>query len=273
MKQPAEPGAVYSYSQIRCYATCPLRYRYQYLDGWREQPKRAALWFGRAFEQALGAYFSGGDAGKRWAAAWGEYRHEKLEYTAGDSWQSMLQQGQALLACFMRDHRVQVADPSHLQLRLERAVEGARFVAYLDAIGRLDGARAVLDWKTTSQRYPEAPDGLLALDPQLICYAWMSGIRRVGLVVFLRKRLPEIQYLTAEVSRRQIEDWQRLVTETVGRIEAGVFPAHSGIRFPFSPCPSCAHLGLCLNRPELVREKLVRTPQGDALDWMDELAA
>ena len=44
-----------------------------------------------------------------------------------------------------------------------------------------------VDWKTTTARYPEEPQGLLALDPQLICYSWMSGISDVALVVFVRK--------------------------------------------------------------------------------------
>jgi len=47
----------YSYTQVSQYLTCPRRYRYRYLDGWREKDTRAAMLFGRAFEQALSAYF------------------------------------------------------------------------------------------------------------------------------------------------------------------------------------------------------------------------
>ena len=47
----------YSYTQISQYLTCPRRYRHRYLDGWKEKDTRAAMLFGRAFEQALGAYF------------------------------------------------------------------------------------------------------------------------------------------------------------------------------------------------------------------------
>ena len=45
------------------------------------------------------------------------------------------------------------------------------FVAYVDAIGHLDSARCLPEWKTTASRYPEEPAGLLALDPQLVCYS------------------------------------------------------------------------------------------------------
>ena len=49
----------YSYTQISQYLTCPRRYRYRYLDGWKEKDNRAAMLFGRAFEQALGPSFEG----------------------------------------------------------------------------------------------------------------------------------------------------------------------------------------------------------------------
>jgi len=37
-------------------------------------------------------------------------------------------------------------------------------------------------WKTTTSRYPDGPEGLLSLDPQLISYSWISGISEVALV-------------------------------------------------------------------------------------------
>jgi hypothetical protein len=105
-------------------------------------------------------------------------------------------------------------------------------VAYIDALGALDGREHLIDWKTTTARYPEEPEGLLTLDPQLICYSWISGISDVALVVFVRKQLPEIQYLKASISEEQRREFGRLVETTVGHVEAGQFPTHSGIRFP-----------------------------------------
>jgi hypothetical protein len=53
---------IYSYTQISNYLGCPRRYRYRYLDGWQERDLRANMLFGRAFEQALSAYFQRQDA-------------------------------------------------------------------------------------------------------------------------------------------------------------------------------------------------------------------
>jgi hypothetical protein len=106
----------------------------------------------------------------------------------------------------------------------------------------------------------------------MICYSWMTGIERVALVVFVRKRMPEIQYIKATISDQQRQEYGRLVKETIGQIEAAQFLQHSGIRFPQNPCMSCAYLGLCLDRREMVDLRLTRQ-RGADLDWLDELAS
>src|SRR5262249_42126211 len=144
------------------------------------------------------------------------------------------------------------------------------FVAYVDAIGKLNHKPCLLEWKTTSSRYPETPDGLLALDPQLVCYSWITGISHVAQIVFVRKRLVEVQYLKTTITEDQRQEFGRLVEDTVQRIEACQFMPHSGIRFPQNPCTSCPYLGLCLGKQDLVQNHLTRRP-GDDLGWLDEL--
>src|SRR6266571_3227193 len=216
----------YSYTQIAQYLRCPRSYRYRYLDGWKEKDSRATLLFGRAFEQALGAYF-----------------------------------------------RMEISRPSrNMQIKLVRSLpNGNDFVAYIDAIGELDGNRCLLEWKTTTSRYPEEPNGLLALDPQLVCYSWMSGISDVALVAFVRKRFSEIQYLKTTITDQHREEFGRMVEATASHIEAGEFLQHSGIRFPQNGCISCPQLGLCLGNQQLVESKLVRRPGASDFDWLDQL--
>ena len=264
---------IYSYTQISQYLRCPRSYRYRYLDGWREKETRAAMVFGRCFERALGAYFSREDCAATLFKEWGAYRDTPFQYSKGDSWDRLVHQGVHLLEVFARDNRVRIRQPKkNLQIKMVRAVpEGNEFVAYLDAIGELDGTKCLIDWKTTSSRYPEQPDGLLALDPQLICYSWISGLSEVALVVFVRKQAPEIQYLRATISEEQRQEFGRLVETTIGQIEAVQFPLHSGIRFPQNNCVSCSHLGLCLNNRQLIDTRLIRKAGASDLDWLDEL--
>jgi hypothetical protein len=173
----------------------------------------------------------------------------------------------------VQDDRVRIRNPrKNLQIKTFRTLAGgSEFVAYLDAIGEVDGVQCLIDWKTTTSRYPEGPAGLLSLDPQLICYSWISGIPEVALVVFVRKHAPEIQYLRASISEEQRQEFGRLAETTISQIEAGHFSPHSGIRFPQNGCVSCSHLGLCLSNEQLVTAKLIRRAGASELDWLDEL--
>jgi len=263
----------YSYTQISQYLTCPRRYRHRYLDGWREKDTRAAMLFGRAFEQALAARFRGEDPGISLYQEWSACQKSELHFSKNDTWDRMLQQGIQLLDRFCQDDRIRIRQHRrNLQVKVVRPVSATNdFVAYVDAIGYLDGTRCLLEWKTTSSRYPEEPNGLLALDPQLVCYSWMTGIAEVAQVVFVRKRLVEVQYLRTTITDEQRQEFGQLVEDTVRRIESAQFLPHSGIRFPQNPCSSCPYVGLCLGRQDLADTALVRRPGAEELGWLDEL--
>jgi hypothetical protein len=262
----------YSYTQISQYLSCPRRYRHRYLDGWKEKDTRAAMLFGRAFERALGAVFRREDPGAVLFAEWAECQNLALHYSNGDCWDRMLRQGLMLLNRFCQDDRIRIHQPQrNLQIKFNRPVAGKNdFVAYVDAIGILDGTRCLLEWKTSSNRYPEQPEGLLSLDPQLVCYSWITGIAEVAQIVFVRKRLVEVQYLRTTITDEQRQEFGHLVDDTVRRIESAQFLPHSGIRFPQNPCSSCPYVGLCLGRQEMVDASLVRRPGADSLGWLDE---
>ena len=263
----------YSYTQIAHYLRCPRSYRHRYLDGWREKETRAAMIFGRCFEKALESYFCGDDCSAALYREWAAFRDTPFEYKKGETWDRLVHQGVHLLELFARDNRIHIPQPQeNLQLKVVRGLPNAnQFVAYIDAIGELDGLRCLMDWKTTASRYPEEPVGLLSLDPQLISYSWITGISEVALVVFVRKHHPEIQYLRTSISEEQRVEFGRLLHATIGQIEAAQFPSHSGIRFPQNGCVSCPHLGLCLGNQILIDGNLVRTSGGTDLAWLDEL--
>src|SRR5205085_6443975 len=138
-------------------------YRYRYLDGWQEKDKRAAMVFGRCFEKAVAAYFRREDSAATLFQEWSEFRDADLQYGKSDGWDRMLHQGFQLLDRFAQDDRVRIPKPrQNQQIKFTRRIsEQNDFVAYIDAIGNLNGSRHLLEWKTTSSRYPEQPDGLL----------------------------------------------------------------------------------------------------------------
>ena len=263
----------FSYTQVSQYLRCPRSYRFRYLDGWKENSSRASLCFGRSFEKAIAAFFEGEDAGAVLFKEWGAYRDVALEYSHGDDWERLLRQGIALLEQFARDNRIRIGQPKqNTQKKIVRSLaNGNEFLAYVDAIGKLDGTRRLLEWKTTSARYPEQPAGLTSLDLQLVCYSWITGISDVAIVAFVRKRVPEIQYLLASITDEQRQQFGQLVDATVGQIEAAQFLPRPGIRFPQNGCVSCAHLGLCLGNDHLAGTNLIRQPGASDLDWLDVL--
>src|SRR5438105_11797411 len=264
----------YRYTYFSQYLTCPRRYRHRCFAGLQEKDTRADMLFGRAFERALAAYFLREDAAAVLFQEWKLCHDQKLEYSHGNTWDRMLEQGIQLLNRFCQDDRVRIRQPRrNLQLKFVRPLSGQNeFVAYIDAIGQLDDRGCLLEWKTTSSRYPEEPDGLLALDPQLVCYSWITGIAEVAQVVFVRKRLVEVQYLQTTITDEQRREFGQLVETTIQQFESAQFLPHSGIRFPQNPCTSCPYIGLCLGRHDLAEARLVRRPGAEDLGVFDELA-
>ena len=130
----------FSYTQISQYLTCPRRYRHRYLDGWQGKDVRAAMLFGRAFEQALGAYFRREDPGDVLFHEWSACKDQNLHFSNRDTWDRMLEQGIMLLTRFCQDDRVRIYRPRrNLQVKFTRPIERNEFVAYIDGIGKLDG--------------------------------------------------------------------------------------------------------------------------------------
>jgi len=108
----------YSYTQISQYLTCPRRYRHRYLDGWQEKDTRATMLFGRAFEQALAAYFLHDDPAAVLFREWTACEKQSSQYSNGDTWDRMLQQGIQLLDRFCQDDRIRIPRPRrNLQIK------------------------------------------------------------------------------------------------------------------------------------------------------------
>src|SRR4029077_13036238 len=127
---------MYSYTQISQYLSCPRRYKHRYLDGWKEKDTRAAMVFGRAFEQAVGAYFQRQDAAAVLYREWSTHRETGLHFSERDSWDRMLRSGVQLLDRFAQDDRVRIQRPRrNLQIRFNKPLAAQNdFVADVDAI-------------------------------------------------------------------------------------------------------------------------------------------
>ena len=215
---------IYSYTQISQYLRCPRSYRYRYLDGWREKDTRAAMVFGRCFEKALGAYFCGEDScrcSSRNGAPSAILRLNTRRESPGIAWSIR----ESICSKFAQDDRVHIPQPqeeSAGQDVLEPS-RGNEFVSYIDAIGELDGQRCLIDWKTTTSRYPEEPDGiadarpaadLLFLDQRNFrCGCWSSSCESISL---------RFNTSRPSISEEQRREFGRLVETTIARSKQAV---------------------------------------------------
>jgi hypothetical protein len=69
-------------------------------------------------------------------------------------------------------------------------------------------------------------------------------------IVFVRKRLVEVQYLRTTITDKQSAEFGHLVEGVIQRIESAQFLPDSGIRFPQNPCSTCPYLGHRLGKQE-----------------------
>jgi len=114
----------------------------------------------------------------------------------------MLYQGFQLLDRFAQEGRIRIARPRrNQQIKFSQAIGSNNdFIAMWmhRAAGRNRLSAGV---ENHIQSLSGRMDGLLALDPQLVCYSWMTGIAEVAEIAFVRKRLVEVQYLRTTITR------------------------------------------------------------------------
>ena len=210
---------------------------------------------------AVEAQFLVEDSVRFFTEHWGRVKDTELEYANSDSWEKMLEQGQRLIEEFRGDQRVQIEDArTDFQVKFRRplSLSPKHFLAYVDALGWVDGIHCLIEWKTSTQAYPESLLRVFELDPQLVCYSWAAQKQEVCLVNFVRKKQPEIQYLHARIRTRQWKALEQTIGLLASEMEGGYFYPRSGIRYPNNQCLNCAYLGLCLRKKAMAGEKLVK---------------
>ena len=146
----------YSYTQISQYLTCPRRYRHRYLDGWKEKDTRAAMLFGRAFERPWERCFVAKIPEPSSSPSGLPARAKTCNIPTATPGIACSGKESCCLTRFCQDNRVQIRQPrQNLQIKFTRPVgEKNDFVAYIDAIGNLDGKRCLLEWKTSFEPIP-----------------------------------------------------------------------------------------------------------------------
>jgi putative RecB family exonuclease len=156
------PSNAYSFSRIKCFHQCPLRYRYRYLDGFKEAFRSIESFLGNAVHEVLEWLYVERDRSSspdeatmldRFAAAWTAGRDDSVVIVrVDDGEESYLRTGREMLSRFLRDtFSRDSSETISLEQRLSVPLsERVVFTGFADRVGRTDQGRLfVVDYKTS----------------------------------------------------------------------------------------------------------------------------
>ncbi|VVB51616.1 PD-(D/E)XK nuclease superfamily protein [uncultured archaeon] len=205
-----DPKRSASYSARSAFRFCRRYFYLTRVRGWRVKHEGVALEFGKVVEAAVVhqiKYHTGGVAEfeRLWKKVREQKDFDKREYTKVEqSWENMLRIGREWLIIFSARQDIYPFRQAQFQVPLSKKIfPGTTYdeltnVAYLDIFSEPESQhpalvrvptttpyrRLITDVKTSSK---ELDESLVALDPQLIEYAWTYDSEDVGFLWFVKK--------------------------------------------------------------------------------------
>ena len=156
------PSNMYSFSRVKTFHQCPLRYRFRYIEGRKEAFRSIESFLGNVVHDVLEWLYAERDDGcdpvedavlEEFARRWADGRdHTVTAIRIADEDDTYLRLGREMLArffreTFARDRSQTVALEQRLSVRLSDSV---LFTGFADRVGRTDKGRLfVIDYKTS----------------------------------------------------------------------------------------------------------------------------
>jgi putative RecB family exonuclease len=167
MNTPREHDHI-SYSQINTYTTCPLKYRFNYIDGLEPEFTSSALVFGSAMHSGIQAYLQStleGDPLRTdqmvdvYRGEWIGSEGQKIRYPARESQDSLLNKAGELFDLFVDQYDTGaevIAVEESFTMDLNELINDGPgdippLAGYVDAIIQ-NGSTALIDYKTSSRK-------------------------------------------------------------------------------------------------------------------------
>jgi len=211
------PWRKHSYSSGNTWDQCPYKYYLAKVLGWREIDNKARFLFGKAIEESIQYFHDHAgqvniveDFERRWSAY---ANNGNISYTDVEkNWTNCLAMGCDMVKLYIamqpklpipmggksvwqRNYAKEVfpSDPNYGEIEFEGRLD---IVCYVEPehpmLPKIEwkpeyGAYRplIVDIKTSAVEFPEQP-GMAALDSQLRAYSWVSGIRDVALLWFVK---------------------------------------------------------------------------------------
>jgi putative RecB family exonuclease len=247
-----------SFSAVKTYQGCPLRFKFRYVEGLPEDIVSSALVFGSAVHRAIERHFCellAGNPPPDGQALLEEYRQEWQErdlsgirFGKDEDSESLEHLAEKMLAAFQAS---EAAVPQGRILAVEEELRGAVIPGCPDLLGRVDliietdDALQVCDWKTARTRWSQeqAEDA----SEQLLLYAELAKDFapgkpvRLEFVILTKTKETAIDRHVLSVDPVKVARTKHVVENVWRSIEAGLYyPSPSAIN-----CPGCAYRDYC----------------------------
>ena len=240
-----------SASSLKAFLTCPFQGKLAYGDRLRPAVPKAVLAFGTAVHTSIERYYLEGKSPELvFTEIWEQ--ETGFAYSNGDTHSSLLVSGQKLMRSFP-GHAERPENPDTLETSRYCEVGGeVPFWGTIDFTG--DGGALLMDWKTSASRYPEHR---VKMDLQLTAYSYLLAVNgrmpdRVGFGVFVKKKDPEIQFLTGQRTGHHLREFEDLVLKVWRDVHEGHFH-----EVPGGHCGWCDFAPVCMGeapaKPDGVR--------------------
>lgn len=247
-----------SFSAIRLYQSCPLKFFFKYHLGLPEESVSSSLVFGGAVHRSIEFHFRellvgnpppSRDAllGEFWEG-WRERDLEQVRFGKGEDRESLGQLADRILTVFQQSP---VAQPRGQILAVEEELRGPVVAGCPDVLGRVDliidsgDALVIADWKTSRALWSQ--EQAVDASEQLLLYAELAKDFAPGkpvmleFVILKKGKSPEVDQHLMPVDPVQVTRTKKVVKSVWRAIEAEHFyPAPSAMS-----CPSCPYRVPC----------------------------
>jgi len=248
-----------SFSALRTYATCPLRYFFKYIQGLPEKTVSASLAFGSGIHAAAELWFNDLMSGNKLpdqdqllAAFWETWREKGKEATIlfgkGEDVNTLGDLAGRVLTSFRQS---EFAHPDGHVIGVEEELRGCLVPGVPDLLARLDlivetkESLIVTDLKTARSRWSsgQAQDQAeqLLLYSELAKQLAPAKSLRLEFAVITKAKAPTAEQFPIDIIKQRVERTKQIMERVWRAIESrNFYPAPSALN-----CPSCPFRGQC----------------------------
>jgi putative RecB family exonuclease len=247
-----------SWSAISTFRTCPLKYRFRYIDGLPEESVSSALVFGTGIHSAVEQHFQAILSGEEqpdvdrlmfaYRSAWLPHDPDAISFGSTETRASLDGLASKMLTAFLNSP---MASVQGRVLGVEEEIRGMLVEGVPDLFGRVDlltedsDSLVITDIKTSRGRWSQ--EQVEDSGEQLLMYSHLASEIAPGkkiatrFLVLTKTRETVVEEHVREVNRAAVKRTLAGVERVWRAIEAGVFyPAPSTMN-----CASCGYRAAC----------------------------